>query len=106
MMFRKELIKAFSMFDSVGEALDKLQALRMKKNESIDEHITKFKMLVAESKTDTTNPLTIKLFKEMLSWGLILQLMKLKTPLRAINDWYTWAVMLNHRYHKLTQATK
>jgi hypothetical protein len=30
--FRIELIKAFSMFDLVGDALDELWALRMKKN--------------------------------------------------------------------------
>jgi Domain of unknown function (DUF4939) len=104
--FRKELIKAFSMFNSVRDALDKLQALKIKKNDSIDEHMTKFKMLAAKSEIDTMNPLTIKLFKETLPWGLTLQLMKLETPLKTINDWNTWAVMLDHRHHKLTQATK
>jgi Domain of unknown function (DUF4939) len=54
--FRKELTEAFSMFDLVGDALDELRSLRKKKTESIDEHIAKFKMLVAESKIDTTNP--------------------------------------------------
>jgi hypothetical protein len=52
------------MFDSVGDALDELRSLRKKKTESIDEHIAKFKLLAAESKIDTTNPLTIELFKE------------------------------------------
>jgi hypothetical protein len=70
--FRKDLTKVFSMFDSVGDALDKLRSLRKKKNELIDEHIAKFKMLAAESKIDTTNPLSIKLFKETLPWALTL----------------------------------
>jgi hypothetical protein len=74
--FRKHLIKAFSMFDLVGDALNKLWALRMKKNDSIDKHIAKFKMLAAESKTSTTNSLTIELFKETLLWGLTVQLIK------------------------------
>jgi Domain of unknown function (DUF4939) len=68
--FRKHLIKAFSMFDLVEDVLDKLQALRMKKNDSIDEHISKLKMLAVELKINTTNPLTIELFKETLPWGL------------------------------------
>jgi hypothetical protein len=76
--FRKNLTEAFSMFDSVGDALDELRSLRKKKTESIDEHIAKFKILATESKIDTTNPLTIKLFKETLPWGLTLQLMKLE----------------------------
>jgi Domain of unknown function (DUF4939) len=65
---RKNLLEAFSMFDLVGDALDELRSLRKKKNESIDEHIARFKMLAAESKIDTTNPLSIELFKETLPW--------------------------------------
>jgi Retrotransposon gag protein len=67
--FRKDLIKAFSMFDSVGDALDKLRSLRKKKTESIDKHIAKFKMLATELKIDTTNPLSIELFKGTLPWA-------------------------------------
>jgi Domain of unknown function (DUF4939) len=48
--FRKDLIKAFSMFDSVGDALDELRSLRKKKNELIDKHIARFKMLAVKSK--------------------------------------------------------
>ena len=64
--FRKELIDAFSMFDSVGNALDKLWALRMKMESSIDEHIARFKLLVAATEIDPNHALMIKLFKEML----------------------------------------
>jgi Ty3 transposon capsid-like protein len=71
--FRKDLIKAFSMFDSVEDTLDELQSLRKKKTESIDEHIARFKMLATKSKINTTNPLSIELFKETLPWALMLQ---------------------------------
>jgi Domain of unknown function (DUF4939)/Zinc knuckle len=104
--FRKGLTEAFSMFDSVGDALDELRSLRMKKTESIDEHIAKFKMLMAESKIDTTNPLTIELFKEALPWGLTLQLMRLETPLKTIADWYEWAAELDHKHAKINQAVE
>jgi Retrotransposon gag protein/Zinc knuckle len=104
--FRKDLMEAFSMFDSVGDALDELQSLRKKKTESIDEHIAKFKMLAAESKIDTMNPLTIELFKETLPWGLTLQLMKLETPLKTIADWYEWAAELDHKHAKVNQAVE
>jgi Domain of unknown function (DUF4939) len=102
--FRKDLMRAFLMFDSVGDALDKLRSLRKKKNESIDKHIARFKMLAAESKIDTTNPLSIKLFKETLPWGLTLELMRLETPLKTINDWYKWAATIDHWFHKVNQA--
>jgi hypothetical protein len=102
--FRKDLIEAFSMFNSVGDVLDELWSLRKKKTESINKHIAKFKMLAAESKIDTTNPLSIELFKETLPWTLTLQLMKLETPLKTIDDWYKLAALLDHRFHKLNQA--
>jgi Retrotransposon gag protein len=104
--FRKDLMEAFSMFDSVRDALDELRSLRKMKNELIDEHIAKFKMLAAKSKIDTTNPLTIKLFKEMLPWGLTLQLMKLETLLKTITDWYKWAAELDHRHAKINRAVE
>jgi hypothetical protein len=74
------------MFDSVGDALDELRSLKKKKTESIDEHIAKFKMLAAELKINTTNPLSIELFKETLPWVLTLELMKLETLLKTISD--------------------
>jgi Ty3 transposon capsid-like protein len=76
--FRKELIEVFSMFDSVGNVLDELRSLRKKKTDLIDEHIAKFRMLATESKINTTNPLSIKLFKEMLPWALTVQLSELR----------------------------
>jgi Retrotransposon gag protein len=102
--FRKDLIEAFSMFDSVGDALDELWSLRKKKTESIDEHFAKFKMLAAKLKIDTMNPLSIELFKETLPWALTLQLMKLETLLKTIDNWYKWAAFLNYKFHKLNWA--
>jgi hypothetical protein len=46
--FRKDLIEAFLMFDSVGDVLDESQSLRKKKTESINKHIAKFKMLATK----------------------------------------------------------
>jgi Zinc knuckle len=92
------------MFDSVGDALDELRSLRKKKNKSINEHIARFKMLAAESKIDMQNPLSIELFKEMLPWGLTLELMRLETPLKTIDDWYEWAATIDHQFHKVNRA--
>jgi hypothetical protein len=50
------------------------------------------------------NPLTIELFKKMLPWALTVQLMKLETLLKTIDDWYKWAATLNYKHHKLNQA--
>ena len=102
--FRKDLVNAFSMFDSVGDALDKLQALRMKMGSSIDKHIARFKLLAAAAEINPKHTLTIELFKETLIPALRTRMMNLKTPLKTLNDWYTWAIRLDHQHHKLKRA--
>ena len=102
--FRKDLVNAFSMFDFVGDALDKLRALRMKMGSSIDKHIARFKLLAAAAEINPNHTLTIKLFKETLIPALRTRMMNLKTPLKTLDDWYTWAIRLDHQHHKLKQA--
>ena len=99
--FRKELVDAFSMFDSVGNTLDELRALRMKIGSSIDEHIVRFKLLAAAAEIDPHHALTIELFKETLIPVLRTRMMSLETPLKTLDDWYTWAIKLDHQHHKL-----
>ena len=68
--FRKDLVSAFLMFDSVGNALDRLWALIMRTGSSIEEHIARFKLLAAATEIDLNHALTIELFKEMLQPAL------------------------------------
>ena len=102
--FRKELIDAFLMFDSVGNALDKLRALRMKMGNSINKHIARFKLLAAAAEIDPNHALTIELFKETLIPVPQTWMMNLETPPKTLDDWYTWVIRLDHQYHKSKQA--
>ena len=97
--FRKDLITAFSMFDSVGDALDTLQGVRMKIGGSIDKHL-EFKLLAAAAEIDMEHALTIELFKETLTPALRNKLMNQETPLNNIDDWFTWAMKHDHQWHK------
>ena len=98
--FGKDLVSAFSMFNSVGDALDKLQALRIKTSSSIDEHIARFKLLAAATEIDPNHALTIELFKETLQPELQTWMMSLETPLNKLNDWYNRAIKLDYQYYK------
>ena len=104
--FKTDLVDAFSMFDSAGDALDELRSLRMKKDDSIDEHIARFKLLAAEAKVDSNSTLTIELFKETLTKPLENRLMKLETPLTNLDDWYKWAMKIDHQYQKINRANE
>src|ERR1700678_751459 len=62
--FEHNLQEAFAPYNSPGDALEKMKTLRMKKDDSIDEHITKLRMMVSESKLDKSSPVIIDLFRE------------------------------------------
>ena len=76
----------------------------MKMGSSIDEHIAKFKLLAAATEINPNHALTIELFKEMLVPALRTRMMRLETPLKTLDNWYTWAIRLDHQNHKSQQA--
>lgn len=47
--FKHDLTEAFSPYDTPGDALKKMKTLQMKADNSIDDHVAKFKMLVTSS---------------------------------------------------------
>jgi hypothetical protein len=57
-------------YNSPGDALEKMKTLRMKKDDSIDEHIAKFRIMVSESKLDKSSPVIINLFCKTLAMPL------------------------------------
>jgi len=60
---------AFEPYDSEGDALEEMKALRIG-DIPIDEHIAKYKMLVTTVKLKDDNPIVIDLFRETLSMSL------------------------------------
>jgi len=60
---------AFEPYDSEGDVLEEMKALRIG-DAPIDEHIAKYKMLVTKAKLKEENPVVINLFRETLSLSL------------------------------------
>jgi Zinc knuckle len=104
--FSKAIRVAFTMYNSEGDALEGLRTLRMKRDESIDAHVAKFKRLAALSKVNTNNALAIELFKDTLPEGLKFQLMRLENAPITIQDWYDKAVMVDHRNKKIKRSAE
>jgi hypothetical protein len=68
--FKHNLQEAFAPYNSPGDALEKMKTLQMKKDDLIDKHIAKFRMMVSKSKLDKSSPIIIDLFCEMLAMPL------------------------------------
>ena len=60
--FKHDLQEAFTPYDAPGNALEKMKGLRMKGDDLIDDHVTKFKMLVTSSRLGSNSPAVIDLY--------------------------------------------
>src|SRR5271155_232851 len=73
----------------------------MKKDDLIDEHIAKFRMMVSESKLDKSSPVIIDLFHKTLAMPLQRRILTLESPPKKLEDWYEWATKLDHQWRRM-----
>jgi hypothetical protein len=100
--FLTKLEDSFKPYDAPGDALEEIKNLRMGNN-SIEEHIAKFKMLVTRSRLGTTGETatpTIDYFRETLPVPLQKDILRLPTGPTTLDEWYTWASKLDNIYRK------
>ena len=78
--FRKHWSDTFSTYDTPGDALNEIKNLRMKPEEDINSHITKFITLLSESRLDKNLPAVVDFFRETLPVKLQIKIMNLENP--------------------------
>ena len=59
--FKKDLNNAFKLYDAPGDAWEEMKSIKMGNN-TIEEHIAKFKMLVMTSNLDNNSPAVVDYF--------------------------------------------
>jgi len=91
---------AFEPYDSEGDTLEEMKALRIG-DIPIDKHITKYKMLMTKAKLKDENPIVIDLFRETLSLSLQQRLLTLEKPPKSLKEWYKWASRLDNNYKRM-----
>jgi hypothetical protein len=102
--FRKILKESFSAYDSPGDALSQMKSLRMKKDDSIVDHIAKFRSLVSESRIDADSPVVIDMFRETLTAPLQRRIMTLENPPTTLKGWCDWAMKIDHNWKRMQLA--
>ena len=90
------IIKDFSPYDAPKDAIYEMKELKMG-NTTIEEHVTKFKMLVTKSKF-TKNDAVVEYFRETLPISLQRNIMSLSTPPTDLDGWYEWAIKLQNNF--------
>jgi hypothetical protein len=102
--FKKTLKESFSAYDSPGDALTQMKNLRMKKDDSIVDHIAKFRSLVSESRIDADSPVIIDMFRETLTAPLQRRIMTLENPPTTLKGWCDWAMKIDHNWRRMQLA--
>ena len=85
----KEIEKDFSPYDAPKDAIHEMRGMKMGNN-SIEEHVLKFKMLVTKSKL-AKNDAIAEYFRETLPVPLQKNIMTIPMPHTTLDDWYKWA---------------
>jgi hypothetical protein len=92
----KKIVEDFSPYDAPKDAIYEMKELKMG-NSSIEEHVSKFKMLVTKLKL-AKNDAVVEYFKESLPIALQKNILSLPEQPKALEEWYTWAVKLQNNY--------
>ena len=72
-------------------------------NSSIEEHVSKFKMLITKSKL-AKNDAIAEYFRETLPIPLQKNIMSIPTPPTTLDDWYKWAIQLHNNFIRMQNA--
>ena len=97
------IVKDFSPYDAPKDAIYEMKELKMGNNTSIEEHVSKFKMLVTRSKL-AKNDAVVEYFRETLPIPLQRNIMSLSSPPTDLDGWYDWAVKLQNNFLRMKNA--
>ena len=96
----KELRDNFKPYDLKGDALNEINKLRQG-NTSIEDHVAKFKVLLADSGVAADSPAALNYFQKSLRVPLLKRIMDLAEVPTKLTKWYEWALKLDANYHRL-----
>ena len=98
-----ELIKLletdFAAYDAPGDALETMKNLRYDNKTSIEDHISKFRTLLAQSGMKESISV-IDYFRQMLPINLQRKIMLLDNPPTTLDEWYKWTKQVDNTYKK------
>ena len=101
-----ELIKLleadFAAYDAPGDALETMKNLRYDTKTSIEDHISRFKTLLAQSGMKESISV-IDYFRQTLPINLQRKIMLLDNPPTTLDDWYKWTKQVDNMYKKTQQ---
>ena len=98
--FKRDLNEAFKPYDAPGDAREEMKSIRMGNN-TIEEHIARFKMLVTTSDLDSSSPAVVDYFRDSLNIPLQRKILNLENPPKTLKEWYDWAQKIDNNFRRM-----
>ena len=95
----ENLEKSFSPYDRPGNALEEMKQLKFTNDKSIDEHVSKFKLLVAQSGLGHSAAV-INLFRETLPYSLQRPIITAEFSPTTLDGWFDKAIIFHNNWKK------
>ena len=103
--FLKELRNSFHPYDKEGDALDEI--IRMRQGTaSIEDHVAKFKVLLADSGVADDSPAALNYFQKSIRVLLLKKILDRDNISETLEEWYKKALKINNDYHKVQRIIR
>ena len=103
--FLRDLRNSFKPYDKEGDALDKIIWMRQG-NTSIEDHVTKFKVLLADSRVTEDSPTALDYFQKSIRVPLLKKILDQDNVPETLPEWYKKALKIDNDYHKVQRIIK
>ena len=98
--FKKDLNDTFKPYNAPGDAREEMKLIKMGNN-TIEEHIARFKMLVTTLDLDNRSPAVVDYFWDSLSIPLQRKILNLENPPKTLKEWYNWAQKIDNNFWRM-----
>ena len=98
--FLRDLQNSFKPYDKEGDALDEIIQMRQG-NISIEDHVAKFKVLLANSGVTEDSPAALDYFQKSIRVPLLKKILDRDNVPETLPKWYKKALKIDNDYHKV-----
>ena len=103
--FLQQLQDNFKPYDLKGDTLDKIIKLRQVTT-SIKDHITQFKVLLADSGVTKDSPAALNYFRKSIRVPLLKKILDQDNVPETLPKWYEKALKMDNNYHKVQRILR
>ena len=103
--FLRDLWNSFKPYDKEGDALDEIIWMRQG-NTSIEDHVAKFKVLLADSGVTEDSLAALDYFQKSIRVPLLKKILDRDNVLETLPEWYKKALKIDNDYHKVQRIIK